>query len=153
MCQSRGILSPIQHAAAAPRRWSQHHSTPEQVLSVKGRRMTPGSSSSRHPSKRAASARDIWEDTLPTPEKYKPVQEKGSSKMRTPFQTIGTPNTLSTCSSRTSLSSTSSFLTPDLTRAAHWTAVTPTTPAQDRDGFKVPVDTARTKSRQRLRRL
>eukprot|EP00116_Pleurobrachia_bachei_P005961 sb/3466223/ len=163
MCQSRGILSPIQHAAAPSptlRHW--HLSTPptssttsRQSLSVKGRKISPGSSggsnSSRHPSKRPASIRDVWEDTLPTPEKYKPVKQHslrdllsdrgggsgGISKLRTPLKTIGTPNTLSTCSSKTSLSSTSSFLTPDMTSSSrHWSSVTPTTPVQDRDGFK-----------------
>ena len=79
------------------------------------------------------------------------------SDMRTPFATLNftTPNT-STCSSKTSLSSTASLVTPELynskLRARRYVSPGPAL----QDGFKVPAPSlapSSVKSRQRLRRL
>ena len=104
----------------------------------------------RHPHKRAPSARDIKsDDLLPTPEKITPSKRSVDGKKkrgdvsRTPFRTLnmGTPN--SNSSSKTSLSSTASLVTPDFrTEHAH---ITPE--------FKVPSYSINSKSRQRLKRL
>lgn len=117
-----------------------------------------------HPSKRAPSHRDIKYDSRATPDKNRVTGSTSGKRRdqgfltpskryadginkisRTPLKTLnfGTPS--STCSSRTSVSSTTSLVTPDIQSSQFHT------PTSVECGFKVPPLPSR--SRQRLKRL
>ena len=138
-------------AQRAPQPAAQH-STPQSAVQPKP--PTVNSRPPRHPPKRPPSARDIKsDDLLPTPEKVTPSKRSvdGKKKLgelsRTPFRSLNTGTPTSTTSSKTSLSSTASLLTPDLRMQQ-----TPQTPAITPE-FRVPSYSISSKSRQRLKRL